>query len=273
MTVGWIAVLFFLFQSLQIKMYPFEVEKEVDPQGTGHDYAYTAEALKEERDAVWVFVKRLGTSFLEGKDLVSVSMPVTLCEPATFLERMCRGWVTMPYYCDLIDKETREAEKMKLVAAMVISGLHLNTACKKPFNPLLGETYDAVFEDGTTIHNEQTSHHPPVSSWEVIPPSQKWKFHGTAKWSGYFAGNQVQGGQLGMNYLTFSNGYEVNWELPGICVSGVLTGNRILDHVGSMTIRDNSSPPLVCKVGFGDQRHMMQKMSDGSKCMFSFNLC
>jgi hypothetical protein len=33
----------------------------------------------------------------------------------------------------------------------------------KPFNPILGETYQA-FIDGCPIYGEQTSHHPPIST-------------------------------------------------------------------------------------------------------------
>ena len=37
----------------------------------------------------------------------------------------------------------------------------------KPFNPILGETYQSRFNDGTKCFLEQTSHHPPVSHFEV----------------------------------------------------------------------------------------------------------
>eukprot|EP01064_Diplonema_japonicum_P026758 TRINITY_DN382_c4_g1_i1.p1 TRINITY_DN382_c4_g1~~TRINITY_DN382_c4_g1_i1.p1 ORF type:complete len:382 (+),score=60.07 TRINITY_DN382_c4_g1_i1:66-1211(+) len=247
------------------KPYPYEVTAKIAPQGSGHNYEYTAEALKEERDAVWTFVRRLGATFYEGKDLVSVSMPVTLCEPASFLERMCRGWVTMPSYCKAILDTKCEIERMKLVVAMVVSGLHKNLNCKKPFNPVLGETYEATFEDGSHIHVEQTSHHPPVSSWEVHSHDNTWKFTGTAKWSGYFAGNAVKGGQQGVNCLEFSDGYRVEWVLPNIHVSGVLSGNRILDHVGAIEFKDNSTPSYTCKVGFGDQRKLVEWMQDSGK--------
>jgi hypothetical protein len=34
----------------------------------------------------------------------------------------------------------------------------------KPFNPILGETYQA-FIDGCPVYGEQISHHPPISSF------------------------------------------------------------------------------------------------------------
>ena len=37
----------------------------------------------------------------------------------------------------------------------------------KPFNPILGETFQAFYSDGTVIDIEHTSHHPPISHFLV----------------------------------------------------------------------------------------------------------
>ena len=43
---------------------------------------------------------------------------------------------------------------------------------KKPFNPLLGETWQArQAHGGCTIFMEQISHHPPISAFEMLGPS------------------------------------------------------------------------------------------------------
>lgn len=38
---------------------------------------------------------------------------------------------------------------------------------EKPFNPILGETYQGVI-DGFPVYGEQISHHPPISSLYMI---------------------------------------------------------------------------------------------------------
>jgi Oxysterol-binding protein len=44
---------------------------------------------------------------------------------------------------------------------------------KKPFNPLLGETWQAQQAGGgCQIFMEQLSHHPPISAFEMIGPSE-----------------------------------------------------------------------------------------------------
>ena len=55
--------------------------------------------------------------------------------------------------------------------ALVTSFLYVQYACtqgrnKKPFNPLLGETFEYEF-DGIKVLNEQVSHHPPVTAFHI----------------------------------------------------------------------------------------------------------
>ena len=57
-------------------------------------------------------------------------------------------------------------------------GLHNGCKQKKPFNPILGETYQATYPDGTNIFLEQISHHPPVSMYELEGPGKAWKLRG-----------------------------------------------------------------------------------------------
>jgi hypothetical protein len=54
-----------------------------------------------------------------------------------------------------------------------ISGLHHSfEKWKKPFNPILGETWQAKLTDGSTMFMEQISHHPPVSAFNIEGPGQ-----------------------------------------------------------------------------------------------------
>ena len=68
------------------------------------------------------------------------------------------------YLLDLAAKETDEVRRHALVAVHAITTL---TSCEKattkPFNPLLGETYELVTDDFEYLA-EQVSHHPPVTA-------------------------------------------------------------------------------------------------------------
>jgi len=52
---------------------------------------------------------------------------------------------------------------MKRAICFSVGNILLYLEMTKPFNPVLGETYQG-FIDGCPIYGEQTSHHPPISS-------------------------------------------------------------------------------------------------------------
>lgn len=50
---------------------------------------------------------------------------------------------------------------------------HVYEDFRKPFNPILGETWQATLpQDGTQLFVEQISHHPPVSAFQMQGPGQ-----------------------------------------------------------------------------------------------------
>ncbi len=86
--------------------------------------------------------------FVSGKDLSKISMPVTLNEPLSALQRLCEELE----YVELVEKALRAAqplERLQWVVAFAVSayGSCNARASQKPFNPLLGETYECVRDD------------------------------------------------------------------------------------------------------------------------------
>ena len=86
---------------------------------------------------IWSFLK----DFI-GKDLSRVSMPVTFNEPLSMLQKLVEELETS----ELLDKAAAsldQFEQMAYVAAFTASTFaSLRFRTTKPFNPLLGETYE-----------------------------------------------------------------------------------------------------------------------------------
>jgi hypothetical protein len=68
-------------------------------------------------------------------------------------------------------------ERFKWVMAFVVSGLHRGVKQVKPFNPILGETWQSEYKDGTRLYMEQLAHHPPITGFEVVGPNNLFYFH------------------------------------------------------------------------------------------------
>lgn len=64
-------------------------------------------------------------------------------------------------------KQKTPLEKIKYTACFAITKFHLSGAQLKPFNPILGETFQAKVND-SKFYLEQTSHHPPILNFYVL---------------------------------------------------------------------------------------------------------
>jgi hypothetical protein len=61
---------------------------------------------------------------MDGKDIVTVSLPVKIFDKRTMLEKICDLWCTGPHYLKLASIEVDPVERMKNVITFVISGMH-----------------------------------------------------------------------------------------------------------------------------------------------------
>lgn len=111
-----------------------------------------------------------------GKDMTKMTLPVSFNEPTSLLQRVTEDME----YSDLLDTAADRAEsteRLVYVAAFAASE-YASTIGRiaKPFNPLLGETYEYVRPDkGYRFFIEQVSHHPPIgAAWAEAP---KWDYY------------------------------------------------------------------------------------------------
>ena len=107
-------------------------------------------------------------SLVPGQDLTRTVIPPWFLEPRSLLER----WSDVLMHPELLAGVATLATPLERLAAVTrwfLSGFHYKTTgVKKPFNPIIGETFACVWPhaDGsrTQFVSEQVSHHPPVSA-------------------------------------------------------------------------------------------------------------
>lgn len=112
-------------------------------------------------------MKSAGETLLKGRGIVGISLPVRIFEPRSTLERVCDMWCAGPVYMKRAALMQDKVERFKNIVAFSLSGFWNMCGQRKPFNPILGETYQAHWPDGTSIQIEHTSHHPPICNYYV----------------------------------------------------------------------------------------------------------
>lgn len=186
-----------------------------------------------------------------GKDLSKVSMPVQLNEPLNTLQRLCEELE----YSELLDKaaDTQDPfERMVYIATFAVSAYapSFYRAGSKPFNPVLGETYECLNEDkGFRFIAEQVSHHPPISACHA--ESDKFVLHQDIRWKNKFWGKSMEIVPIGTTHLILpGHGDHYEWNKVTSCIHNILSGQRWIEHYGEIIIKNIKNNNCHCKVTF-----------------------
>ncbi|XP_077793143.1 oxysterol-binding protein-related protein 3 isoform X2 [Podarcis muralis] len=186
-----------------------------------------------------------------GKDLSKVAMPVELNEPLNTLQRLCEELE----YSELLDKAARTPnlfERMVYVAAFAVSAYASSyyRAGSKPFNPVLGETYECIREDkGFQFFAEQVSHHPPISACHA--ESDNFVFWQDIRWKNKFWGKSMEIVPVGTTHVilpAYKDHYE--WNKVTSCIHNILSGQRWIEHYGEIIIKNLNDHSCLCKLTF-----------------------
>ncbi|XP_022726917.1 oxysterol-binding protein-related protein 1D-like isoform X2 [Durio zibethinus] len=188
-----------------------------------------------------------------GKDLSGVCLPVYFNEPLSSLQK-CFEDLEYSYLVDrALEWGKQENDLMRIlnVAAFAVSGYASTEGRQcKPFNPLLGETYEADYPDkGLHFFSEKVSHHPTIVACHC--DGRGWKFWADSNLKGKFWGRSIQLDPVGVLTLQFEDGETFQWSKVTTSIYNIILGKIYCDHYGTMRIRGSGS--YSCKLNFKEQ--------------------
>ncbi|KAK9834197.1 hypothetical protein WJX81_007601 [Elliptochloris bilobata] len=201
-------------------------------------------AQQERSVSLWAIIREC-----VGKDLTRVCLPVYFNEPLSALQKLAEDLE----YSNLLDQAAAEPPgsefRIMLIAAFAVSG-YSGTAGRtsKPFNPLLGETYELICaEKGFRMLAEKVCHHPTIIA--ACSEGRRWKLEGDAELKSKFWGRSIELTPHGLLRLTFCDGDEYTWSKVVTSINNLIIGRIYVDHGGVMRIR-NAATGLTCKLRF-----------------------
>ncbi|XP_055847100.1 oxysterol-binding protein 1 isoform X1 [Episyrphus balteatus] len=186
-----------------------------------------------------------------GKELSKIPMPVNFNEPLSMLQRLTEDYE----YADLLDKAAQcsdPCEQLAYVAAFSISS-YSTTANRtgKPFNPLLGETYecDRMDDLGWRVIAEQVSHHPPMAA--IHCEGKTWNCWQEFTMTSKFRGKYLQVVPLGNACVGFASGQKYSWRKVTTTVHNIIVGKLWIDNHGETEIiGQNKAKGLKCHLKY-----------------------
>jgi hypothetical protein len=128
----------------------------------------------------------------------------------------------------------------------------LTTSFAKPLNPILGETFSGYYNDGSKIHLEQISHHPPVSYILYVGPKDTYRFWGPSIFSASAGLNSMNIAAKGWRKMLFKdNNQLIRSTFPNESYSNTMWGQCRHETTGDMEFIDEGNK-IDCKITFGN---------------------
>ena len=194
--------------------------------------------LEKQKGVLVDVLKQLTVNLLKGLTISHISLPVKIFEPVSTLQRIVDLFSFAPTYLKRAAELSDPVERMKLVITNAISAAYLCSKQMKPFNPILGETLQGEFPDGTEVYCEHTSHHPPIANFHFHPKDKAYEFWGYHEITAQMHANSMQAGQKGPNYIKFHDGQLIRYCNADYKIHGTVMGERTIEVVGNMVFED-----------------------------------
>ncbi|TKR77101.1 hypothetical protein L596_018135 [Steinernema carpocapsae] len=175
-----------------------------------------------------------------GKELSKIPMPVNFNEPLSVLQRITED-LEYAYLLDRAAEKTDSLEQMCYVAAYAISSYSTTgNRTTKPFNPLLGETFECDRRDdlGWRSLTEQVSHHPPAAAHHA--EGKQWNMHQDFSMKTLFRGKFLSVTPVGFTHVEIGRNH-YSYEKITTTVHNIIVGKLWIDNHGEMQITNHTT--------------------------------
>ena len=193
-------------------------------------------------------MKEMVINFTQNK----TALPVYFNEPLSMLQKQCEKF----YYLDLLnkaDEEPKQEMRLCYIAAFIIGEIFLNNGrTLKPFNPIIGETFEYFINDKNfRYYAEQVCHKPPVTAF--IGENPNFELYGDT------LGNTSFKFFKGCMELSFKNkihlklkksGEHYTYIPPNALAKGIINPPLYIDYSGDVIIENITNPKYKCELKF-----------------------
>lgn len=192
-----------------------------------------------------------------GKDMTRMTLPVSFNEPTSLLQRLAED---IEYNSLLNTAAGYDDSTLRLIYVATFAATEYSSTIDriaKPFNPLLGETFEYSRPDQNfRLFVEQVSHHPPISACRAESP--KWDYYGENAVDSKFYGRSFDFKHLGKMFCVIrpdkgvrnKNGELVeeelySWKKVNTAVVGIMLGNPTVDNYGKMVVENHTTGDII----------------------------
>ncbi|CAG9325683.1 unnamed protein product [Blepharisma stoltei] len=169
-----------------------------------------------------------------GLDLSKIAVPVYYNEPISMLQRITEDLSYNEIILKACDSDNSLLRLAYVACFAVTSYTSSDYRNMKPFNPLLGETFE-LEADNFHLISEQVSHHPPISALHCEHP--RYIFWGSTEIRNSFKGTYLLINPLCPTHLVLKEtGDHFFWTKPQTSAHNIIIGRIYVQHFGRIEI-------------------------------------
>ena len=224
--------------------FPYEKEWMIDyvsqPEKPGLLYK-NEEAKKKIYKTAKYLVAKMGKNILTGKFILNVSLPIFIFDKRTLHQAFCHEHRLSPYYLTRAAYSPDVLERLKWVTVHLISFLHLTTTQVKPFNPIIGETFQCRIGN-LKIYLEHTANHPITANFYAIDDDRLYEMFGYQITDASVTPTTCMATRLGLYYIRFIKDNTIfRIRIPDALVRGTTVGDRLFSYENKCLVIDTTN--------------------------------
>ena len=231
--------------------------------------------IKGQQGLIGEIVKSKSSGGKKGKPNQYKGFPLKYFESMSYVERICEWFTNFPHFLSekSLKNNTDPVYRLRMAARAVITTVYMTVKPSKPFNPILGETYQGYMTldanklladlnlnqnhskyqfseqaqnmadnaldqaDVFKVFVEQTSHHPPISNFLIS--SRMMEISGHYEMKGSMNKNSYSIYNKGVCHIKFLDTQQViTFSLPDVVMTGLFFGTQQLQLSSSLILHD-----------------------------------
>lgn len=221
--------------------YPYEDEWWLDyvsqPEKSGLMYK-NEEAKNKIYRTLKHLLAKFGKNLFQGKSILNISFPVWIFDKRTLHQVFCYEHRLAPYYLNRAALSIDVVERMKWVVVTLLSSFHMTTIQTKPFNPIIGETFQCRIGN-LQMYLEHTVNHPITANFYACDDDGLYEMFGYQITDASVTPNSVKASRLGIYFIRFikdNTFFRIRY--PDPLVQGIAMGDRLFSYEGKVVVLD-----------------------------------
>ena len=187
--------------------------------------------------AIKYLIAKFTKSILENKSILNVSLPVFMFDKRTLHMGFAHEQKFAPIFLTKAALSNDKFERLKWVTTYLMSSLHFSVIQIKPFNPIIGETFQCRIGN-IDLYIEQTVNHPITLNIYGKEINGEFIMYGHLITDASIHVNSLYTSRLGKYFIKFKDGTLFRVIMPPITLKGLSMGDRLFNFIDKGLVID-----------------------------------